>query len=49
MFEYFTASGLDVDVEGLRRDYPEVGWHGFAEWADAQNWTAHLASAPTHR
>ncbi|MFI8006244.1 NmrA/HSCARG family protein [Streptomyces sp. NPDC086010] len=25
MFAYFTASGLDVDVKGLRRDFPEVG------------------------
>ncbi|NEA64136.1 NmrA/HSCARG family protein [Streptomyces sp. SID12488] len=38
MFRYFTATGLDVDVEGLRRDHPEVGWHGFAEWAGAQRW-----------
>ncbi|MFH9705786.1 NmrA/HSCARG family protein [Streptomyces luteogriseus] len=49
MFEYFTTSGLDVDVAGLRRDYPEVGWHSFAEWALDQDWTALLASAPPHR
>ncbi|MEU9227928.1 NmrA/HSCARG family protein [Streptomyces massasporeus] len=49
MFEYFTTSGLDVDVAGLRRDYPEVGWHSFAEWADAQDWTTLLASAPAHQ
>lgn len=49
MFEYFTTSGLDVDVAGLRRDYPEVGWHSTAEWADAQDWTTLLASAPAHR
>lgn len=49
MFEYFTTSGLDVDVAGLRRDYPEVGWHNFAEWADAQDWTTLLASAPAHQ
>ncbi|MEU1916636.1 NmrA/HSCARG family protein [Streptomyces massasporeus] len=49
MFEYFTTSGLDVDVAGLRRDYPEVGWQSFAEWADAQDWTTLLASAPAHQ
>ncbi|MET9578700.1 NmrA/HSCARG family protein [Streptomyces sp. DT199] len=49
MFEYFTTSGLDVDVAGLRRDYPEVGWHSFAEWAVAQDWTTLLASAPAHQ
>ena len=21
------------DLEGLRRDYPEVGWHTFEAWA----------------
>uniref|UniRef100_UPI00056D2063 NmrA family NAD(P)-binding protein n=1 Tax=Streptomyces sp. NRRL S-146 TaxID=1463884 RepID=UPI00056D2063 len=49
MFEYFTTSGLDVDVAGLRREYPEVGWHSFAEWAVAQDWTTLLASAPAHQ
>ncbi|ELP61352.1 NmrA/HSCARG family protein [Streptomyces turgidiscabies] len=38
MFRYFTASGLNVDVEGLRRDHPEVGWQRFADWAGAQSW-----------
>jgi hypothetical protein len=22
-----------VDIEGLRREYPEVGWQSFGEWA----------------
>ena len=42
MFEYFTAYGLDVDVAGLRRAYPEVGWLGFTEWAAARDWSALL-------
>ncbi|SMQ21716.1 Uncharacterized conserved protein YbjT, contains NAD(P)-binding and DUF2867 domains [Streptomyces sp. Ag82_O1-12] len=46
MFGYFTTSGLGVDVAGLRNDYPEVGWHSFTEWAEAQDWTTLLASAP---
>ncbi|MGW2404689.1 NmrA/HSCARG family protein [Streptomyces sp. NPDC001739] len=49
MFEYFTTVGLDVDIAGLRRDYPEVGWHGFTDWATAQDWPALLSTAPTHR
>ncbi len=49
MFEYFTTSGLDVDVAGLRRDYPEVGWHSFADWATDQDWAALLASVPAHQ
>ncbi|MGA5823177.1 NmrA/HSCARG family protein [Kitasatospora sp. NPDC094028] len=42
MFAYFTTVGLDVDVAGLRRDFPEVGWHRFADWAVAQDWPALL-------
>ncbi|MFI7011323.1 NmrA/HSCARG family protein [Streptomyces sp. NPDC050145] len=48
MFAYFTAVGLDVDVTSLRRDYPEVGWHSFADWAVAQDWPALLSAAPAH-
>ncbi|MGW0950139.1 NmrA/HSCARG family protein [Streptomyces sp. NPDC002623] len=43
MFEYFTTVGLDIDVAGLRRDYPEVGWHSFADWAAAQDWPTLLS------
>ncbi|MFD9484806.1 NmrA/HSCARG family protein [Streptomyces sp. NPDC059991] len=49
MFEYFTTVGLDVDVTGLRRDYPEVGWHSFTDWAVAQDWPALLSHTPTPR
>ncbi|WKX69572.1 hypothetical protein [Streptomyces sp. XD-27] len=47
--EYFTTVGLDVDVAGLRRDYPEVGWHSFADWAAGQEWSALLAPTPAHQ
>lgn len=47
MFEYFTNVGLDVDVAGLRRDYPEVGWHSFTDWATAQDWPTLLSAEPT--
>jgi uncharacterized protein YbjT (DUF2867 family) len=46
MFGYFTTTGLDVDAEALRREYPEVGWHRFTDWATAQDWPALLAPAP---
>ncbi|AOR33509.1 NmrA family protein [Streptomyces fodineus] len=42
MFAYFTTTGLDVDAPALRRAYPEVGWHTFADWATARNWPALL-------
>ena len=44
MFEYFTTTGLDVDVAGLRRAYPEVGWHTFADWTATQDWAALLGA-----
>ena len=34
-------------VAGLRRDYPEVGWHGFADWAAVQDWPALLSPGTT--
>ncbi|MEV8015990.1 hypothetical protein AB0O76_06530 [Streptomyces sp. NPDC086554] len=43
-----TTSGLDADVAGLRRDYPEVGRHSSTDWAADQDWTL-LASAPAHQ
>ncbi|WMX49142.1 hypothetical protein RGF97_11545 [Streptomyces roseicoloratus] len=42
MFAYFAGPGLAVDVAGLRRAYPEVGWHSFADWAAGQDWAGLL-------
>ncbi|MEU1408943.1 NmrA/HSCARG family protein [Streptomyces sp. NPDC005728] len=46
MFAYFTTTGLDVDVTGLRHAHPEVGWHTFADWAASQDWPTLLAPNP---
>ena len=43
MFACFAGHGLDVDTAALRRAYPEVGWHSFADWAAAQDWAVLLA------
>ncbi|MFI9810157.1 NmrA/HSCARG family protein [Streptomyces sp. NPDC052301] len=48
MFEYFTTFGLGVDATALRREYPEVGWHSFTDWAVAQEWPALLSRTPPH-
>jgi uncharacterized protein YbjT (DUF2867 family) len=37
MFRYFAAVGMSVDVAGLRRDYPTIGWHRLADWAVCLN------------
>jgi uncharacterized protein YbjT (DUF2867 family) len=40
MFEWFTRVGYSVDIEGLKRDFPEVGWLPFEDWAKKQDWAA---------
>ena len=39
-FEWFDGVGYSADIDGLRRDYPEVGWHRFPDWAREQDWAA---------
>lgn len=39
MFEWFDQVGYAADIETLRRDYREVGWHTFQEWVQAQDWS----------
>lgn len=39
MFEWFDRVGYSIDIAALRREYPEVGWHRFEEWAKTQNWS----------
>jgi uncharacterized protein YbjT (DUF2867 family) len=38
MFEWFERAGYTADIEGLRRNYPQVGWQRFREWAAHQKW-----------
>ncbi|HEY1179887.1 MAG TPA: NmrA/HSCARG family protein [Phytomonospora sp.] len=38
MFGYFTETGMEVDVAGLRREHPEVGWRSVEEWAAGVDW-----------
>lgn len=40
MFEWFDRVGYDVDIAALRKDFPEVRWHSFADWARAFDWSA---------
>jgi uncharacterized protein YbjT (DUF2867 family) len=39
MFEWFDRSGYAADIKGLRRDFPDVKWHTFEEWARQQDWS----------
>ncbi|MGZ2380725.1 NAD-dependent epimerase/dehydratase family protein [Rhizobium leguminosarum] len=40
MFEWFDRIGYDADIAALRRDFPEVGWHSYADWAKGFDWSA---------
>ena len=38
MYDWFNRVGYTADLEGLRRDYPDVGWRTFKDWARGQKW-----------
>ena len=38
LFDWLDRVGFNVHIAALRRDYPEVRWHTFADWAGSQNW-----------
>ncbi|ANT50644.1 NmrA/HSCARG family protein [Mesorhizobium amorphae] len=40
MFEWFDRIGYDVDIAALHKEFPEVRWHSFADWARAFDWSA---------
>lgn len=40
MYDWFNRVGYSVDTAALRRDFPEVGWHTFEEWARKQDFAA---------
>jgi uncharacterized protein YbjT (DUF2867 family) len=39
MFEWFDRVAADADIAALRRDFSEVRWHSFADWAGAFDWS----------
>jgi uncharacterized protein YbjT (DUF2867 family) len=39
MFEWFDRTGYDADIAALRRDFQEVRWHSFADWAHEFDWS----------
>jgi len=45
MYEWFDRVGYTVDRAALRREFPDVAFHDFASWAEAQDWNALLQSA----
>ena len=47
MFEWFDRVGYDVDIAALRKEFPEVRWHGFADWAQSFDWNSLERTAST--
>ncbi|CAN7368565.1 NmrA/HSCARG family protein [Mesorhizobium caraganae] len=39
MFEWFDRVGYDVDIGALRKEFPEVRSHSFADWAREFDWS----------
>ena len=39
MFKWFDTTGYAADIKSLRRDFSEVKWHTFEEWARKQDWS----------
>jgi hypothetical protein len=39
MFGWFDRVGADADIAALRRDFSEVRWHSFANWAREIDWS----------
>ncbi len=39
MFAWFNKVGYAVDIKSLRKDFPEVSWQSFEEWASQQDWS----------
>jgi uncharacterized protein YbjT (DUF2867 family) len=45
MYDWFNRVGYSVDIPKLKRDYPQVHWRSFREWAAAQDWSGALAGS----
>jgi len=37
--EWLIREGYSVDIPGLHREFPEIGWETFEEWARRQDWS----------
>ncbi len=42
MYAWFNDVGYSADIAALKRDFPEVKWHSFANWAQSVDWNTLL-------
>jgi uncharacterized protein YbjT (DUF2867 family) len=40
LLAWMARTGFSADVEGLRRQFPEIGWRSFGQWCSSQDWSA---------
>ena len=45
MYEWFDRVGYTIDRAALRREFPDVAFHDFESWAEAQDWNTLLQGA----
>jgi uncharacterized protein YbjT (DUF2867 family) len=38
MYRFLAAGGYKVDIDALKRDYPQVAWQSFSDWAAQTGW-----------
>jgi uncharacterized protein YbjT (DUF2867 family) len=43
LLRWLASTGFHADLPTLHRQYPEIGWRTFAQWAMAQDWAAREA------
>jgi uncharacterized protein YbjT (DUF2867 family) len=39
MYEWFNEVGYSVDLEELKRDYPDVSWKSLRQWTEERDWS----------
>ena len=39
MFSWFNKVGYSADIKNLHKEFPEVQWQNFKDWAQQQDWT----------
>lgn len=49
LFAWLERVGTQVDIAALRRRFPGIGWHTFADWAATQDWRSRLGFDATGR
>jgi uncharacterized protein YbjT (DUF2867 family) len=39
MFSWLNKVGYSADIKNLHKDFPEVQWQNFQDWAQQQDWS----------